>query len=420
MNRAHSNPSTRPRILFIAEAVSLAHVTRPLVLAKGLDPQQWDVHFACADGYAFCLSELNTETHVVHSIAPATFLARLAAGRPLYTVAELLTYVEDDNRLLKELSPNVVVGDFRLSLAVSARLNGIPYISITNAHWSPFSRIKEFPFPEHPLGAILGVPLASGLFHRVQSLVFASHARPMNRIRLRFGMEPIADLRQLYTDGDWTLYADTPELVPTSDLPSHHKYIGPLLWSPSIPTPSWWNDLPADCPSIYVTLGSTGAVDLLPELVMALSTFDASVMVATAGRLKLDKLPPNVWAADYLPGSDAAARASLVLCSGGSATTYQALSLGTPVVGICSNMDQYLTMQYVETAGAGKKLRAGQATARNVRHAIEEVLHTSSYTEAAQRIQRDFAAHPATKGFLEVLSRAAGIDQDPNLVTRQT
>jgi UDP:flavonoid glycosyltransferase YjiC (YdhE family) len=57
----------------------------------------------------------------LHSISSAQFLGALAAGKPVYDVATLQTYVEEDRRLLERLRPDVVIGDFRLSLAVSAR-----------------------------------------------------------------------------------------------------------------------------------------------------------------------------------------------------------------------------------------------------------------------------------------------------------
>ena len=41
-----AEPGRRLRILFIAEAVSLAHIARPFVLAQSLDPSRYEVHFA--------------------------------------------------------------------------------------------------------------------------------------------------------------------------------------------------------------------------------------------------------------------------------------------------------------------------------------------------------------------------------------
>lgn len=46
----------------------------------------------------------------------------------------LRKYVEADLRVLDEIAPDLVVGDLRISLSVSARLAGIPYIAIANAY----------------------------------------------------------------------------------------------------------------------------------------------------------------------------------------------------------------------------------------------------------------------------------------------
>ena len=405
---------TRHRILFFAEAVSLAHVTRPLVLAQGLDTAVWDIHFACADAYSFCLAAQPFTRHHVHSISPETFLQRLSSGSPLYTEAELRAYVECDLELLDKLKPDIVAGDFRLSLAVSARLRKIPYLALTNAHWSPYSANHNFPFPEHPTARLFGVGLAGWMFQRLRPMIFALHARPMNRVRAHYGMPAIADLRNLYTDGDWTLYADTPGLVPTENLPPRHRYIGPLIWSPDIARPDWWSALQLGRPTIYVTLGSTGQVLLLPEALAEMSDIDANLVVATAGRIDPAHLPAGVRAADYLPGLEAAARSDLVICNGGSATVYQALSAGKPVVGVCSNMDQYLTMNCVEAVGAGLLLRAGQTSGTALRDAALKVLGNPRYTAAARKTADDFLRLHAPGQFaritLEALAHASSME----------
>ncbi|NMG30299.1 glycosyltransferase [Aromatoleum evansii] len=396
----------RRRALFFAEAVSLAHVTRPLTLASCLPRDEWDVHFASSNAYSFCLDAATFQRHRIESITPETFLQRLSAGAPLYAATELRSYVENDLELLDQLNPDIVIGDFRLSLAVSARLRKTRYLVLTNAHWSPYSARRAFPLPEHRSAHILGVPLASLMFRLLQPIIFKLHAKPMNQVRAHYGLEPIHDLRNLYTEGDWTLYADTPRLVPTQDLPTYHRYIGPLIWSPAIAKPTWWNDVNASKPTIYVTLGSTGLVSLLPEVLAAMSDVEANLLVATAGRLSLDRFPGNARVADYLPGLDAAARANLVICNGGSASVYQALSVGKPVLGICSNMDQFLTMSYVEAAGAGRMLRAGQANGRTLRNAALTLLHTQAYTSAAKAIAEDFKTFDASIEFQSVINDA--------------
>ncbi len=39
-----------------------------------------------------------------------------------------------DLALLEEIGPDLVIGDFRLSLGISCRVLGIPYVSLVNAH----------------------------------------------------------------------------------------------------------------------------------------------------------------------------------------------------------------------------------------------------------------------------------------------
>ncbi|MBY0556575.1 MAG: glycosyl transferase family 1, partial [Burkholderiaceae bacterium] len=122
----------RKKILFVAEAVTLAHVGRPLALSRMLSPQHYDCHFACAPAYAEFVPDGPMQYWPLASISSARFLAALAAGKPVYDVATLQRYVQDDRRLLERVAPDAVIGDFRLSLAVSARLLRVPYIGLIN------------------------------------------------------------------------------------------------------------------------------------------------------------------------------------------------------------------------------------------------------------------------------------------------
>ena len=148
-----------------------------------------------------------------------------------------------------------------------------------------------------------------------------------------------------------------------------------------------------------MTLGSSGAASLLPDIAQALSQLAVVAAVATAGRVAVEALPQGIYAAPYLPGQEAARQARLVVSNGGSATVYQALAAGTPVLGIASNMDQYLTMQAVQRAGAGLLLRAGQTHGRGVRQAVQQLLAAPVYWQAAERIAAEFATFDAASRF---------------------
>lgn len=393
----------RLRILFIAEAVALAHLTRPLLLARSLDPEQYDIHFACANGHEQFLEGTNFAVTSITTVPSRQFLIALAKGFHTYSPKTLQNYVEDDLRLLDKVQPDLVVGDMRQTLGVSAKLRKIPHVAIANFHWSPHAAIKRFPVPENPLEKAIGLRGMGILLRLFQPLLLAFYARPLNHVRRKYGLPPLGDMRHVMTHGDYTLYADIPGLFPSSGMPPNHRFIGPMLWSPAIPYPSWWKTVPKDRPCVYLTLGSTGQVKYLPLLIEALAQMPITLLVATAGRLTLSKMPENVLTADFLPGTEAARRSALVVCNGGSATAYQALSASVPVLGIAYNIDQYLSMTAVVEKGAGILLRSGRLTATSVREAAQKIMSGKEYASAAAVIARECAQHHAPAAFHQFL-----------------
>ncbi|ABA58450.1 putative glycosyl transferase [Nitrosococcus oceani ATCC 19707] len=400
-----SSISKRRRILFFAEAVTLAHVARPVALAKNLNPALYEVHFACDARYHKLLGKLPFIWHPIHSLASEKFLEALSKGSPVYRADTLRAYVNEDAKVIKEVSPDVIVGDFRLSLAVSAPLAQIPYMTIANAYWSPYAK-RRFPVPDIPLAKIIGIKAAQYLFNAIQPLAFAYHALPLNKIRHEYGLPKISlDLRHIYTYADHTLYADIPALAPTIDLPSGHHYLGPVLWSPAVPLPAWWEKIPADKPVLYVSLGSSGQSQLLPEMLKALADLPITLLVATAGRIKLPSPPKNAFIADYLPGDKATARASLVICNGGSLMTQQALIKRVPVLGIVNNLDQHLNMEAVQSAGAGELRRAANVTTAHILATTRQMLDQPRYAQAATRLADLLSNYNASDKFNSILGR---------------
>jgi UDP:flavonoid glycosyltransferase YjiC (YdhE family) len=154
---------------------------------------------------------------------------------------------------------------------------------------------------------------------------------------------------------------------------------------------------------VYISPGSSGKLDLLYKALTAVKDLDVSVVAGTSDRTLLDAPPDNVFVAPYLPARDVLRRASLFISHGGSASAYVALAEGTPVLGIPSNMDQHLTMQYVEQAGAGKRLRSEQASPRRIRECVAQMSTDERLKQAAQNVARLFSKYDATKRFSSFL-----------------
>jgi UDP:flavonoid glycosyltransferase YjiC (YdhE family) len=132
----------------------------------------------------------------------------------------------------------------------------------------------------------------------------------------------------------------------------------------------------------------------------ALAGQPVTVVASTAGAVVPQGLPANVHAADYLPGMQAAARASLVICNGGSPTSQQALAAGVPVLGIASNMDQFLNMGAVVAAGAGTVLRADRVKPTDVRAAVRSMLDDSRFGVGAGNLASALASLNASARFV--------------------
>lgn len=403
------------RILFFTEAVTLAHLARPVALAKSLDSARYAVAMAYDARYRRFLEQEPLSTLPLHSITTQQFLRALASGRPVYHTATLRRYVREDLELIEQFKPDVIVGDFRLSLSISARLVGIPYVTITNAYWSQYYLFKAFPLPVLPMTRFLPLPWAKTLFRLAQPWAFVLHTRPLNRVRRENGLFSLgADLRRIYGDADYILYADVPALFPTETLPSNHDYLGPILWSPQLPRPAWWDELPTDKPIIYLTLGSSGQASLLPMVLLAVSNLPVTVILATAGAAVPATLPQNVYGADFIPGSEAAARAALVICNGGSPTSQQALAAGVPVLGIASNMDQFMNMEALARAGVACNLRSDRLKPVPLRELAVNMLADTALRRNVANLAQVFSAWDASHRFTTFMDRITGFTQGPD------
>ena len=193
------------------------------------------------------------------------------------------------------------------------------------------------------------------------------------------------------------MYADVPELVPIFEAPQTHRYLGPVAWSPPLPLPAWWSDLP-DEKLIYVTLGSSGDHSRLPDIVEALAGLGLSVVVASAGAAFAGPTRSGVRVASYLPGNLVVERSALVVCNGGSLTSYQGLAKGVPILALPSNLDQFLNSGYLKASNVGDWLRPEVATIPAIREKATAMLNDSHLRLAAQAMGSSIHRYdPATR-----------------------
>jgi UDP:flavonoid glycosyltransferase YjiC (YdhE family) len=174
--------------------------------------------------------------------------------------------------------------------------------------------------------------------------------------------------------------------------------------------PAWWGARGG--PLVYVTFGSvvghTGlAAGVFRTTLAALEELDARVLLTVGRRFDLDLLgavPANVHVEPWVPQSSVLATCAVVVCHGGSGTTYGALRAGVPLVVCPLYADNAHNGAAVAEAGAGVVVapeagRSAWATESRELSAtlctsVSTVLDTPSFREAAYDVAAEMARYP--------------------------
>lgn len=363
----------------------MAHFVRLLALADCLDTSRYEVHFYAPPRFFRYLQDKPFAIGELHTMPGERFLANTAKGAPQFPSDVIRGYVQQDRELIVRIKPELVIGDMRLSLPLSAHLERVPSAVMINAYWSPYTKQRAI-IPSIPLTRIVPPRLLGPLYRLTEPLAYAVHVKEINRVRKEFGIPALpADLRIMYTDGDYVLYADIPEFVPASNLPANHRYVGICPWTPPLAKPGWWDEMCADPkPKVLVSLGSSGPLKALPAVFKALSKLPVRVVVSTSGR-PMPGIGQAAYVTELVPFTEAAEQAAIVISHGGSGGLYPAIAAGTPVLGIPSNADQQLSTAVLEENGAGLGVRVEEASSSRLRQALERLLYDPKFRQSAQQ-----------------------------------
>jgi hypothetical protein len=170
------------------------------------------------------------------------------------------------------------------------------------------------------------------------------------------------------------------------------RFRDPAREVPPAPLPDWWQG--DDRPLVYVTFGSVAA-EFPPAAAVYRSALDAvadlgaRILLTVGTELDVGPVPENVHVERWVPQGDVLGHAAAVVCHGGAGTTLGALAAGVPLVVVPLFADQPLNGARAAVSGA-----AVVASIDGIRSALERVLATAAYGEAAGRIAAELRALP--------------------------
>lgn len=400
------------KVLAFADANFLAHVSRSLEVCRVLRDRHGHEVVIAGEGQFMSLVRgagfasdgvFTVPRHATMKLANRATLVRYGWWRDM-----VLRSIESDVTVIHRHRPDAVLGDMHWSLSIAAEIAKVPYISITNAHWTSHFALPLQAFHGHVLTRYVGESLATALIPALKLSATRYWSLPYWKYRRDHGL-PMRNCNGLLNviQGDLTLLADVPEYGPTlATRPPHVHYVGPILWEPDLPDPPWLATLDPSRPTLYITMGSTGD-PLFFEKATRYFGDSRYQIVMTTGGLKVDipEVPKNFFIEEFARGDRIVEKANLVINHGGNGSIYQAFAGGVPVIGAPYHVDQDVNLQLVERLGAGIRLRNDRDLFPNLERAIEEVLTNSKYRRAAGSLQKSIHDHGGA-------SRAAAIVDD--------
>jgi UDP:flavonoid glycosyltransferase YjiC (YdhE family) len=286
---------------------------------------------------------------------------------------------------------------------LSSRLTGVRVITEHAGSFVPpvFER-RLLPAPTHPVDPRLKrAPkwLSRFLINRTANRT-TGYCGGFNRVAESLGIEGVPSLSALLL-GDLSLVPEVPEVLgisaaelaawtPSVGYRSNSRLaaIGPLFAHLDIAMPSpvqQFLDRPG--PVVYLAMTSTPAAQIR-SAVASLRSLEVRILVAGTIHDLSDLATDQVMIEGTLPSHLVMPQVDLAVTTGGQGSIQTAMASGTPVLGIPLHIEQDLNIALVERLGAARHANPTD----NLANLATQMLNNSSHLEAAERIQKLYAA----------------------------
>lgn len=298
----------------------------------------------------------------------------------------------------KKKKPDFMLKEGLYVPRIPADIMNIPTGSIWNFFVSNYSK-TNITLPErYPLRKVLlkvGGDKLVKLFEKLRiarlilEILLMKWVVPYNFVRIKYMMKErkwIGLKRNLFSQlgGDINFFAD---YVAFGGMRINHEAlpVGPINWEPASSTQDQYHvrkfeeflETEEEKPLIYVTMGSTGMLELFKLIIKALRNKGYRVAITTGEQFdisELGELPENFFAIPLYPGNEICRKASIMINHGGSGSTNQAIKNSLPQISIPTTAEQQWNSDLIVREGLGKQIFMGDLSAKSLNVAVEELL----------------------------------------------
>lgn len=393
-----TSPKTDKRILIIPSSIGLSHLTRLVQIALELQNNGAEIAFAFKVNNQI-LKHYDFQFFPVSDVVVTDFNSNVFAAFTPFLIEQC---VKDEIKAIETFKPDAIIGDFRLTAAISSQITQIPYISVVNGYMTDYFNPVDVMISkeEQPLKH-KAASIASKAIQSAQKRNLATNFRTVAQ---KYQLKYLVSLYDFLT-GNLNLIADLPEFCYVENLPQNFRYIGALIWegfNHTVP-----DNLKTINPKInsskqliYATTGNTGKEKLIQLVTDAFSNDNSYEVILTTGAfIHPDAVPniSNIHVAKFIPGSEIIKQSQVVIHCGGNGTTYQTLSQGIPAVVIPFNNDQNINAWLIQKHKLGIPLSPSKLTGNQLKLAVKKVVEDIEIQKNLQQFQDLLAKTNAAK-----------------------
>lgn len=391
-------------IVFAAETLNLAEVTRMLEIAK-VARRTFDCVFTSYDGARRNHRYIEAEGFPIRELEPTMTPEKVQQFwdvdrgdkfGEIISTPDVAQRVESEMSLFREVSAVAVVTGFCLSMAVSARAAEVPLVWVNHSTWLAEYATRYATWPDaydSPMSRIIPDAIKDRITRWMMPSLGTQMAKPFSRAARKHGVAPFRHFDLLW--GDHNLLAECPgfsgQAMPAR-LEGKYRFVGPLIGRLDVPIPEAILQLPRDRPIIYFAMGSSGVERVVVDVLRAFEGQPYSVIAPVAELVARENLTPpdNVVVTGWIPADRVNPMAQVSVIHGGIGTVMTACLSGTPIVGIPNGLvEQEYNLDCIARRGLGVRLRQRRFKAADVIHHIDRLLSDEPARKAAREMREE-------------------------------